>query len=67
VAQRLPRVFLHALHSDGTVSSICRRCQMTVATKPNEVDLRKPEEGHICSNLDLGGLLHSKRLAEAED
>ena len=67
MAQTSPRVFLHAFRSDGTISSICRRCQMTVATKPNEIELRKPEGAHICSNLDLSGLLHPKRIAEAED
>jgi hypothetical protein len=67
VAQTLPRVFLHAFCSDGRVSSICRRCQITIATKSNEIDLRKPEEWHICSNLDLAQGLHSKRVAGGEN
>lgn len=67
MAQTSPRVFLHAFRSDGTISSICRRCQTTIATKPNEIELRKPEETHICSNLDFGGISHPKRLSGAKD
>jgi hypothetical protein len=67
VAQTLPRIFLHAYRSDGTISSICRRCQVTVAIKPNEIELRMPEGTHICSNLDLNRLFHRQRPTEAKD
>lgn len=60
MTQTSPRVFLRAFRSDGNISSICRRCQTTVATKPNEIELRKPEEVHICSNLDFGGNIAPK-------
>lgn len=67
MAQTLPRIFLHAYGSDGTISSICRRCQVTVASKPNEIELRMSEGAHICSNLDLNKLLHRERLTDAKD
>jgi len=67
VAQTLPRIFLHAYGSDGTISSICRRCQVTVAIKPNEIELQVPEGAHICSNLDLNRLWHRERLTGAKD
>jgi hypothetical protein len=67
VAQTSLRVFLHAFRSDGTISSICRRCQMTIATKPNEIDLRQQEEAHICSNLDLGVRSRPGRVTKVED
>jgi hypothetical protein len=58
VAQSARPIFLHAYRVDGSISSICRECQVIVATKPNEIDLRKPEDAHVCSNLDLRRLLH---------
>lgn len=61
MAHTSPRVFLHAFRSDGTISSICRRCQMTIAIKPFEIELQQPEAMHICSNSDLGRLLHPDR------
>jgi hypothetical protein len=67
VAQTPPRVFLHAFRSDGTISSICRRCQVTIASKPNEIDLRKPEDAHICSDFSLRGMFHRERMADTED
>lgn len=67
MAQTLPRVFLHAYRSDGTISSICRRCQVTVAINSNEIELRMPEGAHICSNLDLNRLLHRERLTSDKD
>lgn len=51
--------FLHAFRSDGSVYSICRRCQATVASKPSEVDLRKLELAHVCSDLNLHRLFYS--------
>ena len=66
MAQTLPRIFLHAYRSDGTISSICRRCLVTVAIKPNEIELRVLEGAHICSNLDLNRLLHPERLTNAK-
>lgn len=67
MAQTLPRIFLHAYRSDGKISSICRRCQVTVAIKPDEIELRMPEGAHICSNLDLNRLLHRERLTDAKN
>lgn len=67
MAQTPPRIFLHAYRSDGTVSSICRRCQMTVAIKRDEIELRMPEGAHICLNLDLNRLLHRERLTNEKD
>lgn len=63
MAQPSPRVFLHAFGSNGTISSICRRCQMTVASKPNEIDLRKLEEAHICSDFSLRGMFNPGQAA----
>lgn len=51
--------FLHAFRSDGSVYSICRRCQGTVASKSNEIDLRKPEEAHVCADLNLHRLFYA--------
>jgi hypothetical protein len=67
VAQTLPRIFLHSYRSDGTVSSICRRCQVTVAIKPNEIELRMREGTHVCSNLDLSRLSNRERLTDAKE
>ena len=48
MAQTLPRIFLHAYRSDGMISSICRRCQVTVAINPNEIELRLSErDAHL--------------------
>lgn len=66
MAHHLPRVFLHAFHSDGIISSICRRCQMTVASKANEIDLRKPEDDHICSGFGLRGMLNPEQAVSGE-
>ena len=58
MAKPLRPEFLHAFRSDASVYSICRRCQMTVATKGNEIDLREPEQAHVCSDLNLGRLFY---------
>lgn len=58
MANALRRPFLHAFRFDGSVSSICRQCQMTVARKFNEIDLRKPEATHTCGGLNLRSMLH---------
>ena len=63
----LPAVFLHAYRSDGSISSICRRCQVTIASKPNEVDLRKPEAVHICSSLSFRAFFYPDELMDWED
>lgn len=64
---KAPRsAFLHAFRFDGIISSICRRCQMTIASKPNEIDLRKPEDAHICADLNLRALFQSEQVADAE-
>lgn len=66
MAQQLPRVFLHAFHSDGIIYSICRRCQMIVASKANEIDLRKPEDDHFCSGFGLRGMLNPEHVVGGE-
>jgi hypothetical protein len=66
VAPVLPRVFLHASRSNGTISSICRRCLVTIASKLNEVDLLKPEGAHICSDFSLRGMLYPEQVAEPD-
>lgn len=58
MANALRRPFLHAFRFDGSVSSICRWCQVTIASKFNEIDLRKPEDAHSCGNLNLRRMLH---------
>jgi len=65
VAQALPRIFLHAFCSDGTISSICRRCQMIIASKPNEIDLRNPEGAHVCLESSLRRMFRPERVADA--
>ena len=62
-----PPTFLHASRSDGTISSIGRRCQLTIASKPNEVELRKPEDAHVCSSLSFRTFFSPEELKDWED
>ena len=62
-----PLAFLHAYRSDGTISSICRRCQLTIASKSNEVELRKPEDVHVCASLSFRAFFSSEELKDWED
>lgn len=62
-----PPEFLHAYRSDGTISSICRRCQVTIASKPNEVELRKPEDAHVCSGLNFRAFFYPENSTDSED
>ena len=62
-----PMAFLHAFRSDGTISSICRRCQLTIASKPNEVELRKPEDAHVCSGLSFRTFFSPEESKDWED
>ena len=62
-----PAAFLRAYRSDGTIYSICRRCQLTIASKPNEVDLRKPEDAHVCSSLSFRAFFSPEELKDWED
>jgi hypothetical protein len=57
VAKSPRPAFLHAFRFDGSVLSICPRCQMTIASKSNEIDLRKPEDAHLCANFSLSRIL----------
>jgi len=45
--------FPHRQNADGTFDSICAQCFTTVATADRESDLKKAEDAHICSELDL--------------
>lgn len=54
--------FLHAFRPDRTVYSICRRCQMTVASKSNEEELVEPEKTHVCSEMNLHRLFYSAKM-----
>jgi hypothetical protein len=67
VAKALRSAFLHAFRFDGSISSICRRCQITIASKPNEIDLRNPEDAHICSDFSMRGMLHPEFETRGEN
>jgi hypothetical protein len=58
MAQSPRPMFPHRHNPDGTIDSICIRCFATIATEYDEADLRKVEEAHICSGLDLGRILY---------
>lgn len=48
------RRFRHARNANGGIDSICRRCQMVIATSADEWSLLADEERHLCgtrSNL----------------
>jgi|HubBroStandDraft_1064217.scaffolds.fasta_scaffold2404279_1 hypothetical protein len=53
MAQDPRPVFPHRHNPDGTIDSICTRCFATVATEARESDLKKAEDAHVCSELDL--------------
>lgn len=59
MAKILRPAFLHAFRFDGIISSICSQCHVTVASKPNEIDLRKPEAEHTCASFNLGRIARS--------
>jgi hypothetical protein len=59
--------FLHAFRSDGSISSICRRCQRTIASVPNEIDLQRPEDTHICLDFSLRGLFYPDGKNQTEE
>lgn len=67
MAETPPRIFLHSFRSDGSISSICRQCQVTIGSRPNEIDLRKLEEVHVCSDFNLRELFHPERVADAKN
>lgn len=54
-----PPIFFHSFQANGSISSICRHCLVTVATEPNEVNLRWPESIHFCGAFDMRGLAHA--------
>ena len=45
--------FPHRSNGNGTTSSICPRCYVTVATSRWEADLERAEEAHICDPRQL--------------
>jgi hypothetical protein len=67
LAKPTPTAFLHAFRADGTISSICRQCHKTIATKPSEIDLQKPEETHTCLDFNLGGIFYPGDTNAAKD
>jgi hypothetical protein len=68
VAERVTiPTFLRVCRSDGTISSMCRRCHATVSIKPDEVELGNPEDSHVCSNLSFGGFFYPDDLKDWED
>ena len=63
---KTPRsAFLHPVRFDGIVSSICLRCLLTIARKPNETDLLKSENAHVCADLNLGLMFHPEHATDA--
>ena len=40
--------FPHRANGNGTTSSICPHCYVTVATSTWEADLERAETGHVC-------------------
>jgi len=50
-------LFVHRRNLDSSYDSICTRCYVTVAKADIETDLLKPEDAHICSGFELGGIL----------
>lgn len=66
MANALRRPFLHAFRFDGSISSICRRCQMTVARKPNEIELLQPEDAHTCGDLNFRRMLHPEQVVDSD-
>ena len=67
MAESVRPAFLHAFQANGTISSICRRCLRTIASKPNEIDLRKLEDAHTCLNNSMRGVFHADMPEEAQD
>jgi hypothetical protein len=40
---------------------------MTITSKPNEIDLRKPEGAHNCGGFNLGFMLHPDQVADIDN
>jgi hypothetical protein len=59
VLAKFPRtLFVHRCNFDKSYESICTKCYVTVAKADLEADLRRFEDAHICSAVDLGSILH---------
>jgi len=67
VADSIRPTFLHAFQANGTISSICRRCLRTIASMPNEIDLRKLEGTHSCMDYSMRGMFYADMPKEAQD
>lgn len=67
MAESVLPTFLHAFQANGTISSICRRCLRTIATKPNEIDLRKLEDAHTCLGYSVVGMFYADMPKESQD
>jgi hypothetical protein len=57
--------FPHRKNPDGSWDSICGRCFLTIATKPDETDLKAAEDAHDCDALALSYVLKQQERQEA--
>jgi hypothetical protein len=53
MAATRPPHFPHRKNQDGSWSSICSECVLTIATEVLEKDLETHEKNHLCEGLDL--------------
>lgn len=66
VAKTRRPAFLHAFRFDGSISSICCLCQVTIASRHSEIDLRKSEDTHVCRGISLRRMLHPEQAADID-
>lgn len=53
--------FAHRTNSDGTIASICSRCDVPIGNAHWEADLERMEADHICDPVRLAFFEESRR------